>query len=236
MPLPGIDIVLLRGKKMLAACGEEAELLTAGLQTFSGSVGEPELSCQSMVSLSWLPHHHFYTSGDYGRYNGDMQIELLGRKDSQFKVSGQRVEAEEIEFAINSASEVCRSAVILHNMRLHAFIQLKASFAYESILARIKSHCLARFPPALVPTVSIVAEIPLTPSLKIDRARLISLKETMNYMKTDTDYPIDANDDQWLDNVIQNILGVRVIDPDVSLQSQVSNSIGFIRLKGMLAR
>ena len=43
-----------------------------------------------------------YKTGDLARFNEDGTLSILGRKDSQIKLRGQRVELEEIEFHITA--------------------------------------------------------------------------------------------------------------------------------------
>ena len=47
----------------------------------------------------------FFKTGDLGFYNPDGTIEFIGRKDTQVKIRGQRVELEEVEFNIRTMLE-----------------------------------------------------------------------------------------------------------------------------------
>jgi acyl-coenzyme A synthetase/AMP-(fatty) acid ligase len=42
-------------------------------------------------------HDHLYRTGDLVRYEEDGTLEFIGRRDSQIKIRGQRIEVEEIE-------------------------------------------------------------------------------------------------------------------------------------------
>jgi amino acid adenylation domain-containing protein len=61
---------------------------------------------------AWMPcrrlkpeWNRFFKTGDLGFYNPDGTIEFVGRKDTQVKIRGQRVELEEVEFNIRTILE-----------------------------------------------------------------------------------------------------------------------------------
>jgi len=54
-----------------------------------------------------------YRTGDRGRYQGDGNIEYLGRQDEQVKYHGYRVELNEIRIAINQFPGIRDSVVVV---------------------------------------------------------------------------------------------------------------------------
>ena len=55
-----------------------------------------------------------YRSGDFGYYNYKSEIIIIGRKDSQVKINGQRIEISEIEEVIqifNSKHKIIVSVI-----------------------------------------------------------------------------------------------------------------------------
>jgi amino acid adenylation domain-containing protein/non-ribosomal peptide synthase protein (TIGR01720 family) len=69
-----------------------------------------------------------YRSGDLGRYLPDGSIEILGRKDHQIKILGQRVELEEIGVALAEHSSVSAAVIAASGdgdvRRLDAYVVL----------------------------------------------------------------------------------------------------------------
>ncbi len=65
------------------------------------------------TAASFIRHPHsgerLYRTGDMGRYRGDGEIEFLGRRDSQVKIQGYRVELGEIESVLDQHDEVAHS-------------------------------------------------------------------------------------------------------------------------------
>src|SRR5438067_7179753 len=57
--------------------------------------------------------HRLYRSGDYGRWLPDGKLEFLGRKDSQVKISGFRIEIGEIENRLLRLPGVREGAVVV---------------------------------------------------------------------------------------------------------------------------
>jgi non-ribosomal peptide synthetase component F len=97
----------------LAPVGETGELWIEGPIVGQGYFGEPEKTAAAFVKdPPWLlrgcapmwhrkgyagRHGRLYRTGDLVRYRSDGNLEFVGRKDSQVKIRGQRVELGEIE-------------------------------------------------------------------------------------------------------------------------------------------
>lgn len=56
--------------------------------------------------------HHLYKTGDLARHNSDGTLTIIGRKDSQVKVRGQRVELGEIEHSLKASPDVVQASVV----------------------------------------------------------------------------------------------------------------------------
>ncbi|KAL3493976.1 hypothetical protein BJX62DRAFT_234833 [Aspergillus germanicus] len=96
---------------ILLPIGAIGELVMEGPIIADGYIGvEPSIPKKSFVTPRWLhpghPYHcsrqsrRVYRTGDLVRYNSDGTLMFLGRKDSQVKIRGQRVEIGEIEHYI----------------------------------------------------------------------------------------------------------------------------------------
>ena len=74
-----------------------------------GYANDPAGTAQVFLSqVAWLPTpadhvgRRFYRTGDLARYNPDGSIEYMGRRDTQVKIRGQRVELGYIEHCIRT--------------------------------------------------------------------------------------------------------------------------------------
>jgi amino acid adenylation domain-containing protein len=92
----------------LVAIGSPGELWLEGPLVGAGYLGDPKKTASAFVdNPSWLlrgagPGHpprrgRLYKTGDLVRYNQDGSLTFVGRKDTQVKINGQRVELDEIE-------------------------------------------------------------------------------------------------------------------------------------------
>jgi amino acid adenylation domain-containing protein len=137
-----------------------------------------------------------YKTGDLARYKTDGSIELLGRKDNQVKVRGQRVELGEIEHQVLLARAGAKEvAVELFKPQMNGdsllacFIVIndgdrddQADKHGRDALSRVHMQDAIRIvrdkltellPQYMVPTLFVpMAKLPTTSSRKIDRKRL----------------------------------------------------------------
>ncbi|KAF9873683.1 peptide synthetase [Colletotrichum karsti] len=94
----------------LRPIGSAGELLIEGPILARGYLKRPEKTSEVFIDApSWLrngPHprtNRLYKTGDLVRYNSDGTINFIGRKDTQLKINGQRVEIGEIEHSLRSS-------------------------------------------------------------------------------------------------------------------------------------
>lgn len=104
-PLNTSQLYVLRPSTMeLAAHGETGEICIGGPQVSRGYVTNPELSKVKFGRDIFEGTGKIFRTGDWGRWNRFGELEILGRMDGQLKFHGIRVEAEEIERVVRSAS------------------------------------------------------------------------------------------------------------------------------------
>lgn len=129
-----------------------------------------------------------YKTGDLVRYNEDGSLTFHGRKDTQVKIRGQRVELGEVEHWVQKctgAMQVAAEVIVPRGERssptLVAFLQAHDEAAAgdgpELIAAPVPSdvqHVLSQHLPAyMLPTAFFwIRSLPKTPSRKLDRKAL----------------------------------------------------------------
>ena len=170
----------------------------AGRPTAEGAVGEifirtpyatlgyfrrPDLTEQVFVPnpLSTDPNDIVYKTGDLGRMLDDGSIEFLGRRDSQVKVRGVRIETAEIENAILELGLVAETAVTtrtdkLGNSYLCAYVVTHDTGVGDEINRRLA----AVLPDYMLPSVFLELErLPRTATGKVDRNALPASDEVL---------------------------------------------------------
>lgn len=202
----------------LAGIGCVGELVIQGPGIARGYLNNSEKTKASFVaSMPWLPKEFSeypmaYRTGDLTRYNDDGTLEYIGRKDTQVKLRGQRLELEEIEHHIrlslgadlplNSSVQVVDGSGA--GDALFAFICLNTGRGANAsdgvlaldeenvkLLASIQEHLRAVLPAYMVPSFYLpVSRLPLTTSGKMDArtlkqwARSISISDLTQYTLT----------------------------------------------------
>ncbi|KAF7557585.1 hypothetical protein G7Z17_g620 [Cylindrodendrum hubeiense] len=199
-------IVKLDGTDLVPV-GEIGELWIEGPIVGQGYLRDPEKTATTFVdNPPWLlrgcPSLHgmkghtgrkgrLYRSGDVVRYRADGTLEFVGRKDSQVKIRGQRVELGEIEYnlqrALTESTRAEHVQIVAEVIKpdgskvptLVAFLFMAVSS--RALVADAKpilhralegfEDRLAQFvPPYMIPSAFFpVEDVPMTPTGKLDR-------------------------------------------------------------------
>ncbi|OJD27838.1 hypothetical protein ACJ73_00758 [Blastomyces percursus] len=183
----------------LAAIGTIGELLIGGPIVSRGYLKRPEQTAAAFItSPEWASEfgisseHRFYKTGDLARYSSDGSIVYIGRKDTQVKVHGQRVELGEIE---HISQQYLEEAMVVAEMTNHetrrsslVLFVAKQPGLTESVtrvticdpdrefredVARLKVHLQKALPTYMVPAAYIpLAAIPVSRTGKVNRRAL----------------------------------------------------------------
>ncbi|KAF7133605.1 hypothetical protein CNMCM5793_004734 [Aspergillus hiratsukae] len=199
-------IVDQRDHTRLVPFGAVGEMVIEGPSVSRGYLGLPDKTRESFIEApAWrrnLPVDglwRMYKTGDLAQYQADGSIRFLGRRDTQVKLRGQRIELGEVEFHTKAAfprseevvAEVVKPVGTSRPPVLVAFILQSAVSAFDDASAASKSalaapspgfrsdirHALPRLRKALprymVPTVFFpLQRLPRSPTGKIHRLAL----------------------------------------------------------------
>ncbi|EEY22270.1 HC-toxin synthetase [Verticillium alfalfae VaMs.102] len=192
---------------VLAPPGTVGELLIEGPIVGQGYLGDPERTSASFIhdpdfllrgSASYLGREgYLYKTGDLVRYQSDGNLTYIGRKDTQVKLRGQRVELEDVEHhalaSVPGAKEVVVEVITPSGegggqQLLAAFVLLihqdhtkndgfrtqgGAGVSALSGTLVIEDSLSQRLPNYMVPTVWFAIDaMPLTLAGKTDRRKL----------------------------------------------------------------
>ncbi|MEU9731644.1 amino acid adenylation domain-containing protein [Streptomyces sp. NPDC048002] len=162
------------------------ELWIGGEGLARGYLADPVRTAEKFVEQDGL---RWYRTGDLGRFREDGLLEFLGRLDSQLKIAGHRIEAGEIEAALESHPGVARAAVVAVGertaKRLAAFVvPLEAANgaaaeqppASTPLIEDLFALLAERVPAHAVPSrIRPLPALPLTANGKVDRGALADL-------------------------------------------------------------
>lgn len=117
---------------------------------------------------------YIYRTGDLAYYNEAEELVFNGRKDFQIKYLGHRIELEEIDKAIMEYDEVIRSCTIFDEEKSKVYGFYIGDISKRDLHAKLKSV----LPVYMIPTVLVqMEEFPMTKNGKIDRKKLMELKD-----------------------------------------------------------
>ncbi|ODQ71594.1 hypothetical protein LIPSTDRAFT_4826 [Lipomyces starkeyi NRRL Y-11557] len=172
--------------------GAIGELCASGKLVGNGYIQHPDLTAQNFVHSERLGTK-MYRTGDLVRLLPDLSFDFIGRKDTQVKLRGQRLEIGEINSVIKQSSEHVRDVVTLilkyslhHRDQLVSFVAMAADSSYgelipaspstNSFIRSVFNFCASKLPMYMVPTYILpLQNIPLSINNKIDNEALAKL-------------------------------------------------------------
>jgi len=157
--------------------GAPGMIVFSGVCVGRGYVNDPDRTRQAYLTDPHRAGQRLYCGGDYGRWLPEGKLEFLGRRDTQVKISGFRIEIGEIENALLSMSGVRDGAVVVaeradRSKHLVAFYSSQQPLEVDLLRDRLGQS----LPGYMVPAVFHWREsLPLTANGKTDRKKLTAL-------------------------------------------------------------
>jgi len=178
-PIAHTQAYVLDDTRQPVPAGDEGDLYVGGDGLALGYLNRPDLTAERFVPNPFDPQSgaRLYRTGDRVRLRSDGSFEFMGRVDRQIKLNGKRIELDEIEACLRRTGLVRDAAVTTYETeagqrRIAAFVSPLAGQTLN--LDRLRDHLRQELPDFMLPT-SLVAQdaLPLSPTGKVDRAKLI---------------------------------------------------------------
>ncbi|UWY30345.1 non-ribosomal peptide synthetase [Flavobacterium sp. TR2] len=207
VPNGNIKIYILDPQERLCPIGVSGEICVAGNQLARGYInGNGDGNFKDSLALN----KKIYKTGDYARWLNNGKIEFLGRKDSQVKIRGHRIELYEIESVIED-NPLVENVIVLYKAinnnekELVAYIKGDESLS----LSKLKEEISIKLPNHMIPSYFfIMKEFPITSNGKI-AINDLPLLTTNEKRKT----LIFNETEQIIEGIWQSILS----DPNIGL-------------------
>ncbi|WP_109607062.1 polyketide synthase [Mucilaginibacter oryzae] len=169
-------IILLDEDLKIVADGETGELCVSGICLANGYLHKPELTAEKFINHTANGKTvRLYRTGDLARYLPDGNIEYLGRRDTQVKIRGNRVETGEIEVLISQLDYIKQAVVTAPEdaagqKRLVAYmVSANSEENTEALRKKLGEH----LPDYMLPSAYVwLKDLPKTTSGKVDRKAL----------------------------------------------------------------
>jgi amino acid adenylation domain-containing protein len=175
-PVEGVDVLLLDDQGRTVEGAGEGEIAVKSRYLCPGYWRRPELTSEVFLADPDGGDRRTYLTRDLGQRLPDGCFVHLGRKDSQVKIQGHRVEISEIELALLALPEM-REAVVVsreddrHGKYLVAYC-VPASDPAPTV-PELTGHLKERLPVHMVPWSFVMLDaLPLLPNGKVDRRAL----------------------------------------------------------------
>ncbi len=207
--------------------GAVGELCISGNQLADGYLNREKETEEAFVENPFDKDEDYsmmYHTGDMVRVLPDGSLGIVGRRDGQVKVRGNRVELAEVEAIISGMDHIINVSVQTidfgGNRELVAYVVADDEIAEGNIQELVCSHVSFHQPDYMVPTfVMALDEIPLTLNGKVDKKALPEVDRSLLH----NDYVAPKNEnEQAIVNAFEKVFGLE----------KVSGYDDFIRLGG----
>ena len=214
---PGVSVVVLNTRLDPVPAGASGDVYVRGRQVTRGYRDDPRRTVTSYVADPFSSGQRMYRTGDIGIRRPNGEIELLGRRDSQVKVRGHRIDTAEVADALEQVAGP-GSAVAVSSRRLGERLDLIAYVSSPSAVTAVdlRRRLSKLLPDYMVPTVLVpVDSIPLLHNGKVDHAALASAP--VSPARRESDAPPASRVARVLAGVIAEIVGRKEVDVDANV-------------------
>ena len=174
-PIANTQVYVLDSHLRLLPIGVPGELYIGGDGLARGYLNRPDLTAERFI-----PHpvsneigSRLYRTGDLVRYRLDGSLEFLGRRDSQVKLRGFRIELKEIETVLRQHPAVWETVVLAREdgpgeKRLVAYVV--GDSERTPTISELYRFLRDKLPEYMVPSSFVMLKaLPLMPNGKVDR-------------------------------------------------------------------
>ncbi|GIJ21057.1 non-ribosomal peptide synthetase [Micromonospora lutea] len=180
--IPGQSVEVLDPDGRPVPPGGQGELYVGGVGVARGYLDRPGLTALRFLpdDRSGVPGVRRYRSGDVARLLPNGEPAYLGRRDSQVKLRGYRIEPAEIESVLGTHPDVAAVAVVLrtaaHRSFLIGYVVASDTTVTED---QLRAFLAQRLPRHMVPSrLILIKALPLTRNGKVDRVALAAAPVT----------------------------------------------------------
>ncbi|MBL0741387.1 non-ribosomal peptide synthetase, partial [Chryseolinea lacunae] len=177
-PIANRSVYILDQEMQYVPAGVAGELYIGGAGLAKGYNNLEEETARNFVSSPFAPNERLFKTGDMARWLHNGEIEFMGRRDSQVKVAGYRIELMEVLQAITKHDAIDDAHIVVRNNAagekyLAAYIVLKNDEPVKLESIDIRRFLMDEVPFFMIPSLFIaVPSLPVTTHGKVDEKAL----------------------------------------------------------------
>ena len=233
-PVDNVKLYVVDSEGRLLPPGAAGELWIAGPHVTAGYLNCPEKTAEAYGDNPFCDEPGYgrvYRTGDIVRYMEDGNLQFIGRRDSQVKVRGFRVELTEVE-------EVIRRFGGIEDVTVAAFddpsggkfIAAYVVSGEEVDVAALNDFIRSEKPSYMVPAVTMrIDSIPLNQNQKVNRKAL-----PVPQRKAEDTAPPENDTQREICGMVSEVLGHDAFGVDTDLFGAGLSSIGILKLNVLL--
>jgi amino acid adenylation domain-containing protein len=211
-PIPNSQIYILDENMRPVTGGRPGELFIGGAGVARGYRNRPDLTAERFIANPFTNGNgdRLYRTGDLVRMLPDGQLSFLGRTDEQIKISGYRIEPNEIVRALGEHDAIQTSCVIARediagDKRLVAYVVVKPGAKVTGTELR---SLLQGLPAYMMPAEFVALDkLPLTSNGKVDRAAL-PIPESANVLRDTAAVAPRSPMERRITEILSKLLGL----------------------------
>ena len=175
-PCENMNVIVLNEENKMVGNNEIGELLLKGTGLALGYFNDYEKTDNSFIQnpVNKKYTEIFYKTGDLVKYNDKNELIYLGRKDSQIKHMGYRIELGDIDNAVMNLEEVLNSCTIYDDINKQIVLFYEGNAEINDVIFR--KELMNYIPKYMLPAKFIRTDgFPHNSNGKIDRKHLKSI-------------------------------------------------------------
>ena len=220
-------IYILNDEKQLCPIGIPGELCIGGKQVTNGYLNKINETNKHFIENPF-DEGKLYFTGDLAYYDGNGEINLIGRRDSQIKINGQRIEIDEINRQIEKYGGIVQAITIpnFNKTLLYSYIVADCQIDIDELIKNLTATLLPFMVPA---SIMQIDSIPINHNGKIDTKKLpVPELGSSNYVPPTTDI------EKSIVKIWEDILDVEKVGINDNFYHLGGDSIKAIRITSVL--
>ncbi|PLX88596.1 MAG: hypothetical protein C0614_02395, partial [Desulfuromonas sp.] len=214
-PISNTSVVVVDKHGQPLPPGIQGELYIGGQGLARGYHNNDQLTQEKFVIPDWGAGERYYATGDLVRFNEELELEFIGRIDTQVKLHGYRIELQEVQNSLLRLPEVAEcQVVVMRDPESNAVQNLAAYFTCKSgqtapAIGELRTKLGRWLPSYMVPHFFICLDaFPLNKNGKIDLGSLPQPAEARETAQPAVDNnPADPLEIQ-LATVLAEVIGI----------------------------